>query len=122
MEYQGHPKVEELSDYLKDESDRCAVIVAAAFFDETLADLLGDKNERSLYERLKDALGWALLTQNEHDDLQILRLLRNKFAHDLRMKSLDADGVSLVEKLKTWQIASSARGVEGVITAPRAKL
>jgi hypothetical protein len=122
MEYHGHPEVEELSDYLKDESDRCAVIFAVAFFDETLAALLGDTNERSFHERLKEALAWGLLSQNEHDDLQILRILRNEFAHDLRSKTLDANAVSLVEKLKTWQIGSSARSLERAISAPRYKL
>ena len=39
MEYKGHPNVEELSSHLAAESPRCAVIVAVAYFDETLKAL-----------------------------------------------------------------------------------
>ena len=45
MEFKGHPSAEELSSYLREESPRCAVIVSAAYFDEALVRLLGDKKE-----------------------------------------------------------------------------
>ena len=48
MEYKGHPIVEDLSSHIESESPRCAVIIAAAFFDEALAKLLGDKKEAQL--------------------------------------------------------------------------
>jgi hypothetical protein len=109
MRFQGHANVEELSELLKNESDRCIVIVAAAFFDETLARLLGDTTDRSLYARINDALGRGILTQNEHDDLDKVRSLRNRFAHNLRAAAFDANACSDVESMATWKIASSAK-------------
>jgi hypothetical protein len=55
IEYKGNKSVEELSGLLKEESPRGVVIVAAAFFDDTLARLLGDKKERSFFDRISDA-------------------------------------------------------------------
>ncbi len=54
MRFKGDVNVEALSDLLKDESDRCVVIVAAAFFDETLARLLGDRTDQPLNSRIND--------------------------------------------------------------------
>jgi hypothetical protein len=122
VEYKGRPGVEELSRLLASESPRCAVIVSAAFFDETLASLLADATDRSLYARIKLALEWGLLSQNEHDDLDALRQLRNVFAHDLRVKEFDADSLAKVEAMKTWQIASNARGLDRVMPSPLARL
>jgi|SRR5208337_3586146 len=91
MEYKGHPSVEELSSLLRGESPRCAVIVvAAAFFDERLKSLLAHRADSSFSARIKAAQQWGLLTRNEHDDLDVLRQLRNGFAHDLRVKDFDA--------------------------------
>ena len=53
MEYKGHPGVEELSSLLRGESLRCAVIVAAAFFDESLKALLADTKDRSFRHESK---------------------------------------------------------------------
>jgi hypothetical protein len=115
VQYKGHAKVEELSSLLSDESPRCAVIVSAAFFDETLASLLGDTTERSFAARINDALAWGLLTQDEHDDLHVLRQLRNGFAHDLRVKDFDSTSAAQVASLKLWKTASSALPIARVI-------
>lgn len=115
MEYKGNSNVEELSALLKDESPRCAVIVSAAFFDETLGDKLGDTTERPFAARIDDAFNWALLTPNERDDLHTLRKLRNKFAHDLRVKDFDAASAAIVASLKLWQTASTALPISEVI-------
>ena len=109
MEYKGHPGVEELSSLLRGESPRCAVIVAAAFFDERLKSLLADTTDSSFSARIKAALEWGLLTRNEHDDLDLLRQLRNGFAHDLRVKDFDVTSEARVEAMRTWQVASDAR-------------
>jgi hypothetical protein len=108
MRFQGHPNVEELSDLLKNESDRCVVIVAAAFFDETLAGLLGDTTDRAFNARIGDARDYGILTQNEHDDLHIIRRLRNRFAHNLRAATFDATAIAEVEGMATWRTAASA--------------
>jgi hypothetical protein len=122
VEYKGHPGVEELSSHLGAESPRCAVIVAAAFFDETLKALLADTKERSFSARIKDALEWGLLSQNEHDDLHLLRDLRNGFAHDLRIKDFDGTSQAKVEAMMTWRIASDAWPLDRVIQTPLDRL
>ncbi|MBI3469624.1 MAG: hypothetical protein HY000_42030 [Planctomycetes bacterium] len=117
MQYKGNARVEELSSLLAGESPRCAVIVSAAFFDETLAALLGDVTERPFAVRIKDALAWGLLTQDEHDDLQVLRQLRNGFAHDLRVKDFDAGASGQIAAFRLWQTASRALPLDRVITS-----
>lgn len=105
MEAKGDKNVEELWSFLKGESPRCLAIVGAAFFDETLGRLLRDKRERSLHDRINDALKWGLLSPNEHKDLHTIRELRNDFAHNLRNNSFGADRSAIVDSLKTWQVA-----------------
>jgi len=122
MEYKGNANVEEFSGFLKGESPRCAVIVAAAFVDETLGTLLGDTKDRSFFDRIGDGRDWALLTQDEHDDLHVLRKLRNAFAHDLRVRDFDATSTADVDALKLWQTASSALPYDRVIHDPLTKL
>jgi hypothetical protein len=119
MEFKGHQDVEGLSTQLKGESSRCAVIVTAAFFDEKLKTLLEERTSRSdLSTHIKNATDWSLLTQNENDDLNTLRMLRNKFAHDLKQKDFDEESAGNVAEMKTWQIASRAKDPENVITTP----
>lgn len=122
MEFKGHPAVEELSTLLRGESPRCAVIVAAAYFDETLAGLLVDTRNRSFYARIDDALEWGLLTPNEHADLHVLRELRNGFAHDLRIKDFDLSSGARAASLATWRVASAARSLERVLQTPLGQL
>lgn len=122
MEFRGQKNVEELSKLLRDESPRCAVIVAAAFFDETLARLLGDTSERSFYVRIEDALLWGLLTQNERDDLHAVRKLRNAFAHDLRVSDFDKASTVQVDCLKLWVTASQGLPLHRVIQSTMQKL
>ena len=122
MEYKGHPGVEELSSLLRGESPRCAVIVAAAFFDETLKVLLADTNDLSFSAQIKAALDWGLLTQNERDDLDALRQLRNGFAHDLRVTDFDATSQTKVAAMNTWQTASNAKPLDRVIQTPLDRL
>jgi hypothetical protein len=103
MEFKGDVNVEELWSYFRGESPRCLVIVGAAFLDETLKRLLGDTKDRSLNDRIDDALAFGLLTSNEHHDLHVIRELRNEFAHNMRNNSFDETRSVKVDSLKTWQ-------------------
>jgi hypothetical protein len=122
MEFKGHPHVEELSSLLRDKSPRCAVIVAAAFFDETLKSLLADNKDRSFSASIKEGLDWGLLTQSEHDDLDVLRQLRNEFAHDLRVKGFDAASAATVEAMSIWRTAANARSLDRAFLTPLDRL
>jgi hypothetical protein len=107
LEFKGNAVVEEFSSLLKGESPRCVAIVCAAFFDETLGVLLGDKQDRAFFDRIIDARDFGLLTSDEHDDLQVLRQLRNHFAHRLKARSFDSSKAKMVDSLKLWRTASS---------------
>jgi Domain of unknown function (DUF4145) len=122
LEFKGNAVVEELSSHLQGESPRCTVIVAAAYFDENLAGLLGNKKDRSFAARINDALAWGLLTPNEHEDLHALRELRNGFAHDLRVRDFDATTGARVASLAIWRAASDARPLGRVIQKPLEQL
>jgi hypothetical protein len=123
VNFEGQPDVKELSDLLKDESPRCAVIVAAAFFDQTLRKSLGEtKDQKSFAQRVKAALEWGLLTQDEHDDLDVLRKMRNDFAHDLRVQDFDTTAEASVNALKIWTTASNARPLDRDIQTPLDRL
>lgn len=65
---------------------------------------------------------WGLLTQSEHDDLDVLRHLRNDFAHDLRVKDFDVTSEARVEAMQTWRTASDARPLARVIQTPLDRL
>jgi hypothetical protein len=103
IEANGDKNVEELWSFLRGESPRCLAIVGAAFFDETLGRLLGDKEERSLYVRIDDAFRWGLLSPDERHDLHVIRKLRNDFAHNLRDNSFERGRSAKVNSLRTWQ-------------------
>ena len=107
MKFKGNTVVEEFSSILEGESPRGVAVVCAAFFDETLGRLLGDKKERAFYNRIVDASDFGLLTRDEHHDLNVLRELRNHFAHNLRAKTFDAKATAKVDSLKLWRTASS---------------
>ncbi len=108
MEFKGSSAIEEFSSLVKEESPRGTVIVCAAFFDETLGQLLNDTRKKSFFERITDARDFGLLTCDEHDDLHSLRELRNHFAHDLRAKGFDSAASTKVDNFKIWKCASSA--------------
>ena len=108
VEYKGNKNVVELSALLQRESPRCLAIVGAAFFDETLARLLGDTKERCFFDRIEDALDYSLLSPNEHHDLHVVRRLRNEFAHDLRTNSFDESRTVTVDSMETWKYICTA--------------
>lgn len=115
VQFRGHRDVETFSGLLEDESPRCAVIVSAAYFDETLERLLKDTTERSFFQRIDAGLQWGLLTRDEHADLNTLRQLRNEFAHDLRRKDFDEASSEKVDALRLWNTASNALPLQTVI-------
>ena len=114
MQFKGHFNLEVVSELIKDESPRGAVIVACAFCDETLGTMLGNARA-SFSRRIDDALTWGLLTPNEHEDLDSLRKLRNEFAHNMRVNDFDASSNAKVSAMKLWTTASAARPIDRVI-------
>lgn len=115
MEFKGHKNLEELTGLLKGESPRCLVIVAAAFFDEQLKTVLEDNTSQSFAVRIREGLKWGVLTQFEHDDLDVLRELRNQFAHDLRVTDFDNASAGKIARLKLWETAAASAPLERVI-------
>lgn len=109
-----------LFEALQKESDRGDVLVSAAFFDTTLERLLvarfssGDAKRAKLIEPLFDAFGplstfsakirisYAidLLHESMANDLDLVRRIRNAFAHSLEPKTFqDPDITSMVDNL-----------------------
>ena len=111
MDYKGQGNVEEFSSLLKGESLRCSAIVAAAFFDETLARLLGDGKDRSFNRRVELALDFGLLTKDEHADLHSIRDIRNDFAHDLRKTGYDPEVETRIDAMRI--LISSLEAIPG---------
>ena len=85
-----------LMDVLNDEPDLACVVIAAAFLDTTLSNLLETKfRQSSVSERLlapNGALGTfgartdlayalELISKAQHEDLRLLARIRNRFAH-----------------------------------------
>lgn len=122
MEFKGNPNLEQLSSHLAGESPRCAVIVSAAYFDVTLANMLGDAKDRSFYARIDDGLAWGLLAPSEHRALHVIRELRNSFAHDPRVTNFDNDASAKVASIDIWTTASDAKGLSRVIQTPLQQL
>jgi DNA-binding MltR family transcriptional regulator len=109
-----------LFEALQKESDRGDVLVSAAFFDTTLERLLrarfssSDAKRAKLIEPLFDAFGplstfsakirisYAidLLNESMANDLDLVRRIRNAFAHSLEPKTFqDPDITSMVDNL-----------------------
>lgn len=98
------------------ESDRACAVLGAAFLDEHVRALLeafmvdDPKPVRTLLEhgplrsfaaRVKMAYALGFLAPSEIHDLNLIRNIRNKFAHDLHGAAFASPGVaSLCQKLK----------------------
>lgn len=100
----------------QNESPRAAIIMGAAFLDAQLRELIAnflideknvveellgndDKGERplsSFSSRTKTAYCLGLISRDEYEDLNIIRKIRNRFAHRLHDISIDDD------KIKGW--------------------
>jgi mannitol operon repressor len=121
-------EVEPLKDYkgfleeLQKESPRAAVIVGGAFLDAQLQKLLAkflineknavnellgneDKADRPLSAfsaRIKAAYCLGLISKDERDDLNLIRRIRNRFAH--RLHDLSFDDKEIVDWCNSLQI------------------
>jgi hypothetical protein len=105
MRFKGSPEFEEFWSYLETESPRGMAVVVAAYFDERLGSMLARVQNKSFAVRINEGLAQGWLTQNEHDDLHVIRGFRNSFAHDLRAKNFDAAKAQQINALKTWMVA-----------------
>lgn len=100
---QKHPHLEKFWPYvdaINDESPRGKVLVAGGFLEEHLKEILlaffadcpqsaalldgGNTPLGTFGARITACYALGLITKNEHDDLQLVRRIRNDFAHDLR--------------------------------------
>jgi hypothetical protein len=103
----GSPELEEFWRYLEKESPRGRVVGIAAYFDESLGRLIGDREE-SLPSKISTAHRRGLLTNNERDDLNEIRKLRNQVVHRMGGPEFHDDERDIVNGLKTWRIAVEA--------------
>ncbi len=110
----GHDNVFEdlnrLQSILGDLDERGLVLSLAAFAEDALGDLIaafliqGDQADSlltgfnaplgTLSARLKMAFALGLINQNQYDDLDRLRKIRNAFAHDWRPTSLSDQAIA----------------------------
>ena len=104
-------------DELEKESDRGAVLVAAAFLDDSLSNLLrsvmvDDKNLidsllrpdgplGTFSARIKVCQAFGLLESDVYHDLQLIRRLRNEFAH--RHQSASLEDPSARDRISNFQ-------------------
>ncbi len=107
----------EIREEIKVSNDRACLILAASFFDELLGNILVEylikdkKTDPDLFNafgplstisaKIKISFRLGLISEKEYNQLEIFRKIRNKFAHQLKSKSLgDPDLKDLVLKLK----------------------
>jgi hypothetical protein len=88
---------------MEQESDRCLSILIAAYFDEALGTLFGSNAPDGFNSRICAGLQRGMLTQEEHDDLHLIRRIRNEFAHEYLSKTFDQPKEGLIDQLKTVQ-------------------
>ena len=101
MQFKGTHEFEEFWSYLCDETPRGLAVVIAAYFDEKLGVVFPAAKNKRFGGRIRDALLAGLICRSEHDALQIIRGLRNSFAHEIRSKDFDADKTAKINSLET---------------------
>lgn len=105
----------EFLDYFQNESNRGVALTAAAYLDERLHEILKNffvnKKESkqlinghaplgSFYSRTLACYSLGLIEKNEFEELNIIRKVRNEFAHDWNEANFETKKVAeLVEKL-----------------------
>ena len=104
-------------DSLKKESERGAVLISASYLEEQLKKIIAaflceiDASKKILdggfysplgtfAARTAAAAALALISENEYRDLETIRNIRNKFAHNHRKTFLDQDIVDSCRNLK----------------------
>ena len=118
----GSPELEAFWSYLEHESPRGRAVAVAAYFDEALGRLLGGREE-SLMSKITTAHRRGLLTNNERDDLNEIRKLRNLVVRRIGGPTFHEDEKDIVLALKTWKIVVDALPqYETMIVTPEDRL
>ena len=114
-----HPHLKEFLpflDSLNKESERGAVLISASYLEGQLREIIAaflceiDVSKKILDDgfnaqlgtfaaRIAAATALALISQNEYQDLETIRKIRNRFAHNHRKTFLDQDIVDLCRNL-----------------------
>ena len=125
---------------LQDETPRAAIILAGAFLDGLLSKLIstfliadqkavsellgtdgGDAPLSSFSSKIKAAYCLGLISRDEYDDLNLIRKVRNKFAHEMHGFSItDQHVVNWCNELKIPQ--KTLRGLKDFPTTHAGKL
>jgi len=115
-----------LKEFLREESDRAVAILGAVFLDghltqlvasflvddSTIVDKLLEGPLGTFASRISAAYCMGLITEHEHHDLQIIRAIRNKFAHELHGLSFSNTWVQ--DRCAALRLAKKAPPVPGV--------
>jgi hypothetical protein len=94
-------------EYLESTPAPWRVIGIAAYFDESLERLLGERGE-SFVSKIATAYQKGLLTKNEHHDLLEIKKLRDTVAHSVGGPAIEEAAKLAIGRLKTWQVAVEA--------------
>jgi DNA-binding MltR family transcriptional regulator len=109
--------ITEINKEFKSASDRACVIVASSFLDEVLKMILisyiieDKKSDKDIFNgygplstfssKIKISYRFGLISKEEYIQLEAIRAIRNKFAHEIKDCRLDRnDLVGLIEKLR----------------------
>jgi len=112
----------------QEESDRAAAVLGAAYLDECLSQLIASflvddptKVDRLLQgplaplghfeSRISASYCMGLISKNEHHDLQIIRGIRNEFAHELH--GLSFSNARVRDKCSALQIPKKVMQLMG---------
>lgn len=129
----GEPIIDELNSLLEvlhEHDDRALVLTLAAFAEDTLKKLLigymrEEKQAKELVEgfnaplgtfaaRSKAALVMGLIHREQYDDLEVLRRIRNAFAHDWQGVSFDRNDIkALIGQLHAYTLDHTEIGGDG---------
>lgn len=135
----GDPIMDNLNRFMRSirqQDDRAMVLSLAAFAEDTLGRLLlaymvDCKQAKELVEgfnaplgtvssRIKAAYAIGLLLKAQHDDLDIARKIRNRFAHDWEGVTLESNDIqALIGQLRCHTLKSHKKPFEG---SPRERL
>lgn len=120
-------KVEDIKGFLEEfqgETDRAAAVLGAAYLDECLRQLIAsfliDDSKKvdellegplaplgSFASRISVSYCMGLISEDEYHDLQIIREIRNAFAHGLHGLSFSESWVrGKCSELRLWKLAS----------------
>ena len=110
-----------------DESDRSAIVLAGSFAEQYLATylrhhMIDDPDVEQLFERgalasfdarIRVAYAFRLISRTQHDDLRLVKDIRNRFAHspqmiDLQQKDVKAmiKGLTVYHRLHSPEVPS----------------